>query len=435
MKIRSTIKTAFKALSANKTRTALTILGMFIGITSVIIVFSAGEGIKGLILGQVEMFGTDIIETEVKVPTGKKGVSADTQSATALVQGVQITTLKLKDMEDIKKLSNIKNGYAAIIGQEIASQGNEAKKIMIFGVSASYIDVDKSEVEFGRFFSEEEDRSLARVVVLGPKIKKTLFGDSEALGKMVKIKKAKFKVVGVLKSKGAAMQMDFDDMAYMPVRTLQKKIMGIDHVLYMVHQLDDLSLADESAEEARLAMRKNHDIVAPPKDPKAVKTIGEGPTDTSKDDFRVVTMAESIEVLGTVTNAITLLLLAIVAISLVVGGVGIMNILYVVVSERTMEIGLRKAVGATYRDIMFQIIIESILITSLASLAGIIFGVALAFLISIFAKSYGLAWKFLIPAEAYITAILFSIIFGVLFGLFPARKAAKLDPIVALRKE
>jgi putative ABC transport system permease protein len=146
-------------------------------------------------------------------------------------------------------------------------------------------------------------------------------------------------------------------------------------------------------------------------------------------------MKESMDVLSTVTNAITLLLLAIVAISLVVGGVGITNILYVVVTERTSEIGLRKAVGATYKDIMLQILFESILITMLAGLVGIIIGIGAAYLISILAKNYGLAWRFVVPIQAYLTAIIFSLIFGVLFGLFPARKAARLQPIEAMRKE
>ncbi len=435
MKIRHTVTIVFRSLKVNKLRTGLTILGMFVGIASVIIVFSAGEGVKDLLLSQVEMFGTDIIETEIKVPTGKKGTQAETQSATAIAQGVQITTLTIEDMEDVSKLPNVKNAYAAIMGQEQVSYGSVNIKSMVFGVSANYIDIDKSEIDYGRFYTEAEDKSLSRVIVLGSKSKEKIFGDSEALGKYVRIHKSKYKVIGVLKKKGAVMQLDFDDFIYMPVRTLQKRIQGIDHVLYMVHQLHDVSQADQTAEEARLVIRENHNIKTVYKEAGAASAIGEGPTDTSKDDFRVVTMAESVEVLSTVTNAITILLLAIVAISLVVGGVGITNVLYVIVSERTAEIGLRKAVGATYKDIMRQFLYESIIITLLAGIIGTIFGGLVSYLISIAANSYGLNWKFIVPPEAFITAFGFSLIFGVLFGIFPARKAARLQPVEALRKE
>ena len=435
MVIQAIIKTGLNSLFANKSRTGLTILGMFIGIASVVIVFSAGEGIRSLILGQVESFGTDIIQTEVKVPTGKTGTQASTQSATALAQGVQITTLKIKDMEDIKKLSNIKNGYAALTSQQQTSYGDQIKSSTIFGLSASYIDIDKSEIDIGRFYSESEDKSLSQVIVIGPKVKDRFFGNNDPLEKLIKVGKSKYRVVGVMKAKGAAFQLDYDNLIYMPVRTLQKRIMGIDHILYMVHQLKNVSKGSETAEEARLILRINHDIIAPPVDPNAAKTLGDGPTNTIKDDFRVVTMQESLAVLGTVTNAVTYLLLALVAISLVVGGVGITNILYVIVTERTQEIGLRKAVGATYRDIMLQILIESIMITVLAGLTGIVIGVIMSYFISLIAVSYGLAWKFIVPLKAYLTAIIFSLVFGVLFGLFPARKAARLNPVEALRKE
>jgi len=191
-------------------------------------------------------------------------------------------------------------------------------------------------------------------------MKEKLFGDSDAIGKSIKIKKTKFRVVGVMEERGAVMTMDFDDYVYVPIRTLQKRLMGIDHVLYMVHRLYDLDLAEDTAEQARIILRENHDIEVSEDD-------GFG-----KDDFRVVTMQEMMETLDVITGALTLLLLAIVIISLIVGGVGVMNIMYVVVSERTGEIGLRKAVGAKYSDIMLQFLAESVMVTFLSALVGIV---------------------------------------------------------------
>ncbi|PIR13438.1 hypothetical protein COV49_02220, partial [Candidatus Falkowbacteria bacterium CG11_big_fil_rev_8_21_14_0_20_39_10] len=251
--------------------------------------------------------------------------------------------------------------------------------------------------------------------------------DSDPIGKSIKIYKKKFRVIGVIKERGAVMTLDFDDFIYVPVRTLQKKVMGIDHVLYMMHQVTDANKVDEAQEEIRYVLRENHDLPHPA-----------GPTDwmgEGKDDFRVVSMTESMEIMGTVTGAITLLLLAIVAISLVVGGVGILNIMYVVVTERTSEIGLRKAVGAKYKDIMTQFLLESILITVIGGIAGVILGALISFLISFGANSYGLDWQFSIPLRSLVVALGFSAFFGIVFGVYPARKAARMEPVEALRRE
>jgi len=418
MSIIELIKTSLISLRGNLLRTGLTVLGIVIGISSIIIVFSAGEGIKSLILAQIESFGTNIIQTETKVPSTKKGVAADTESGAAMAQGVQVTTLTLEDMEDINKIPNVKRSYANILSQDQANYGNEFRKVFLLGTSPSYIDIDKSEVDYGRFFTEAEDNSLAQVVVLGSKIKDKLFGDSDPIGKSIRLHSSKFVVVGVMKPRGAVMIMDFDDYVYVPVQTLQKKVMGINHILYMVHELDDVSLADDTAEEVKYILRTNHDI-----------------SDPAKDDFRVTTMEEMMSMLDTITGALTLLLLAIVAVSLIVGGVGIMNIMYVIVSERISEIGLRKAVGAKYKDIMLQFLAESILVTLIGGAVGIILGVIISLGISFGAKNFGLDWDFIVPFQAYLVALGFSVVFGVFFGIYPARKAAKMSPMEALRSE
>lgn len=428
MSIISTLQTALRNMAANKIRTALSVLGIVIGITSVIVVFSAGEGISGLVVGQIESFGgPDMIETEIKVPSSKKGGGGEMQSGVNLTMGVQITTLTLDDMDDIDRLPNIKQSYAGIMGQEQASYGNELCKIFLFGTTENFINIDQSEIDYGRFFTNEEDKSLSQVAILGFKTKDKLFGDSNPIGRFIKINKKKYRVIGVLEERGAIMTFDFDDFVYVPVRTLQKKIMGINHILFMMHQVENTNLLEDTQEQIRFLLRENHDLPHP-----------EGATSWTgapKDDFHVISMTESIEILGTVTDVITLLLLAIVAISLIVGGVGILNIMYVVVSERTPEIGLRKAVGAKYSDIMYQFLFESILITIIGGVIGIILGIIISFLISVSANSFGLEWQFKIPLKAFVIATGFSALFGISFGVYPAKKAAKLDPITAMRKE
>ena len=418
------IKTAITSIKTHKMRTFLTVLGIVIGIASIIIVFSAGAGIEGLFRDQLESFGSNTIITEIKVPNNKKNkVAQGAQSGANIAQGVQITTLTLDDQEDILKLPNIQNSYAGIMSQETSSYKNESRKTIIFGINSNFINIDKSEIKFGRFFSDNEDNSLSKVVVLGSKTKEKLFGASDAIGKQIQIRNLKFRVIGVIAERGAYMgSLDFDNLIYMPIKTLQKRLMNISHVTYMVHVLNDSNADEETAEEIRELLRINHNIRK------------DEPGNTSLDDFVITTMIEAQEMLNTIMGAITLLLIAIVTISLVVGGIGIMNIMYVAVSERSTEIGLRKAVGANYGDIMRQFLIESILITLLGAIIGIIVGVIIAFLISLGANHSGLDWEFSIPTKAYLVAICFSIICGILFGLYPARQAGKLDPIMALRK-
>jgi putative ABC transport system permease protein len=424
-------KLSLKSMSSNKVRTFLTLLGIVIGVTSIMIIFSAGAAVNGLLYNQIASFGTNIIETEIKVPVDKKksGTGGEISSGISLAMGTQITTLTLEDMDKINKLPNVIASYGAIMGQEQITYASQRKIISLFGANASFIDIDQSKVGEGRFFTDTEDRTLAKVVVIGAKVKTDLFGDSTAVGQEVKIGKLKYEVIGVMKSRGAASAgLDFDTYVYLPIRTMQKRVLGINYVMYMVHELKNPNQADNTAQEITGILRDSHHII-PDIDPAT------GQATTNKDDFRITTMAEMVKTLSTVTNALTILLLAIVAISLIVGGVGVMNIMYVIVSERTSEIGLRKAVGARYHDIMGQFLAESVLITFFAALIGIVLGVGISFLVSVGAKSQGIDWVFDVPPQAFIVALAFSIICGILFGLLPARKAARMDPIVALRNE
>ncbi len=428
MRIFSTFLIALKALRAHRVRTGLAVLGVMIGISSIIIVFAAGEGINGLLTGQIEAFGVDTIETEVKIPSSKTGAAGEQQSAVSMLTGVQVTTLTLDDMDDLTDLENLRDGYGAIMSQEPITHADEMQRGVVFAISSSYIDIDSSEIDEGRFFLDSEDRGLATVAILGSKMKKELFGESDAIGQFIKVRKTRFKVVGVMKERGAVMGMDFDKFTYIPVRTMQKRIMGINYLHYTLHRVYDLSVADKTAEEMRVLLRENHSIPPP-------KEIRQGWMDTGKDDFRVVTMNEIMDVWGSMTEGLTIVLLGIVAISLIVGGVGIMNVMYVIVNERTREIGLRKAVGARYSDIMVQFLAESILITLAGGIAGIIFGALISYGIALGASMGGLDWNFYIPLRAFVISISFSVVFGVFFGLYPARQAARKDPVDALRAE
>ena len=423
------IKISLQGIRANKVRTGLTVLGIVIGIAAIVTVFSAGEGIRGLITQEIEAFGSDVIISEIKIPSEGGMAEGGMETAAGLAGGTEITTMTLDDVEDITALPNVVDGYGAIMNQKRVSYGSERKNATLMGVNASYIDIDNSEIDEGRFFTHSEDRSMAQVAVIGSKIKKELFGQSDAVGQSIRIGGSRFRVVGTIKERGAyAGVMDFDDFIYLPVRTLQERMLGISHIIYMVHQIEDTSKAEQTAAQIRNILRENHDIKAP-YDSEAGRVL------TSKDDFIVMTMDEMMEMVEIVTNAITFLLIALVSISLIVGGVGIMNIMYVIVNERTKEIGLRKAVGARKKDVLTQFLIESTLITLIGCLFGIILGILGSYIIYQGATSFNLEWNFIVPIKAYWTAVIFSLICGILFGLYPAKKAADLDPLVALRKE
>ena len=422
------LKLASQSFKAHKMRTFLSVLGVAIGIASIIVVFSAGEGIKGLVLGQIESFGVDSIQVEIKVPGSKTGAASEQQSAISLMKGAQVTTLKLDDLDDILKLPNIEDGYGLLMTQETVTYRNETHRTFIWSTGAAFINIDQTGVMGGRFFSKAEDRSLAQVVVLGSKIKEKLFGDSDPIGKAIKIRDTRFRVIGVMEDRGSMMTFNFDDMLYVPVQTMHKRIMGVDFLHNIILKVADMERMDETTEEIRMVLRDNHDI-APPKEVQA------GWMDTGKDDFRVMSMTEMLDLWNEISSVLTLLLLAIMAISLVVGGVGVMNVMFVIINERISEIGLRKAVGAKYSDIMWQFLAESIWITLAGGVAGTVAGVLISYLIFVGANQFGIDWSFGVPFKAYLVAALFSIVFGVIFGALPARKAARLTPIEAIWRE
>jgi len=409
---------SIKALFANPVRTGLTTLGIIIGISTVILVLSAGAGFRSLINDQVAALGTNTLYVQTRVPPTTKNRAASDASAGAGFSGVTIATFKQRDLDDIKKLGNVVNDYGMVIGQAVVSYRNTEKQAMYYGSSAARFDIDLHTLKEGRFYTGAEDVGGAQVVILGPNIANDLFGQDDPLGKLIRVGNLNFQVIGVYNSLGFSGGGTADDSLYIPLATAQKKMLGIDYILVGVVQVKDVNLSDATVAEIQALMRQNHNI-----------------TDPAKDDFTVESQAQALDSFNTIFNGITILLIAIAAISLVVGGVGIMNIMYVVVTERTAEIGLKKALGATNSDILQEFLIESVLVTVIGGIFGILFGAFLGWVVALIANSAGLVWTFSVPMYAIIIAVGVSAAIGISFGVLPARSASKMDPVEAMRYE
>jgi len=406
---------AFRNLRSNKIRTALTVLGIVIGITSVIIVMAGGAGLKNYVMGQVEVFGTDYIQVEVKVP----GVSdTSSENISGRGSGLAITTLKVKDAEAVEKIPNVRTWSAGNIDQKLVSYNETNKRVILFGVNPSYLEIDRQiQLEDGAFFSESDEESAAQVAVIGAGVKDSFFGEGEAIGKNIKIKNQSYRVIGALSERGAAGFFNFDDVIYVPLETLNKKLMGIDYVQFITFKVKDTSRIEETAADIRDVMRQEHDI-----------------DDPDKDDFSVMSAAEGKEMIDKVFGTINYLLLALTSISLIVGGVGIMNVMYVAVTERTREIGLRKALGARNSGILRQFLFEAVIVTILGGAVGIILGIGATYFLNSFLVRLGFLLQFSVPLTTILVAVGFSTFVGLIFGLYPAWKASQLNPIEALRK-
>ena len=405
---------SLKALSANPVRTVLTTLGIVIGISTVIMVLSAGEGFRSLINDEIKSLGSDTLFIKTRVPPTTKN------RASTLTPGISvgITTFKQRDLDNIKKLNNVVNDYGMVTGMAVTSYRNNRKNAIYYGSSSERFIIDQHTLKEGRFYNSAEDAGASQVAILGSNIANDLFGQDDPLGKLIRIGNLNFQVIGVYNTQGSVGGSGADDSVYIPLGTAQKKMLGVDYITVAVVQLKDVNLGDATAESIRLSLRHSHNITNP-----------------DKDDFIVMTQAQVLDIYNTIFNGITILLIAIASISLIVGGVGIMNIMYVVVTERTSEIGLKKALGATNSDILKEFLIESVLVTVLGGIIGIIFGAFLSWIVSIIASYNGLTWVFTVPLYSIIIAVGVSGVIGISFGVLPARSAAKLDPIEALRYE
>lgn len=409
------IKSAYRALEANKVRAFLTALGIVIGIVTVVMVFALGQGTQALIESELDAYGANTIVVEVSVP----GIShTSPANAASMAEGVTINTLKEEDMEAVLKIPGVTGAYAGVFGLEKVVSIYDDQSYLIQGNTTSFIDIDQAEVEFGRFFTEAEDQSLSRVAVLGYSAAQELFPDVDPIGQNVRIRDVNFKVIGVMEELGVVFFQDMDDQVYVPLNTLQKLVMGIDYIPYFLVQVETEEIALLIKDDINQLMDYRHQI----KDP-------------DKRDFHTTTMQEAAEIMSTVTGALQILLVVLAAISLVVGGVGVMNIMYVAVTERTREIGLRKALGASPRAILLQFLWESVMITAIGGVIGVLAAIAIVWLAVTGAAYGGVDMPFHIPVAGVVLAVGASVVEGVVFGLYPARRAAKLNPIDSLRFE
>jgi len=413
MTIKNILKIAITGLKIHKFRSILTILGIVIGITAIMLVMSLGQGAQNLILGQIQSMGSKTIA----VVPGRHPTSISDSLSTFT------DSLKNKDVEDLQKKSNVPHlsGIMPIVfGSGAASRGNKIHQTTIFGVNNFFSEIYDIYPEEGRLFTDEEITSKAGVVIIGSKIKEKLFdSDEEVLDQKIKIKNQNLRVIGLLPQKGQFSFISFDDALIVPYTTAQQYIFGIKYYNRLVVEVDAEENINATVEDIKTTLRNNHNI-----------------TDPDKDDFFVETQAQATAMVGTVMNALTLFLAAVAAISLLVGGVGIMNIMLVSVTERTREIGLRKAVGATNKDILTQFLIESMILTLLGGIIGIILGASISFLASlILSRILATGWSFVFSVPAILLGLGVAVVVGLIFGLYPARQAARKSPIEALRYE
>jgi len=410
MYIFKTIKFSLGNLLLQKSRSFLTMLGIIIGVGAVISIMAVGASAQNLLLNQVRSMGSNLV--------GILPGAADESGAPAAMFGIEVTTLKYEDAIALEDLPHITAVSAYSRGRGTISYLNKSYDYDYVGVSSDYINVEDAAVESGRFFRLEEVDSLARVIVLGSQVKDDLFGKSDSIDQRVKVGQVSFKVIGVMEERGVAMFQNQDEQVFVPVKTVQKMMIGVDHLAFIrvkVDKEENISLVISQIENT---LRFRHHI-----------------QDPAKDDFTIRSTDQALDILGTVTQALKMFLAVVAAISLLVGGIGIMNIMFVVVNERTREIGLRKAIGAKRKDILIQFLIESATMTLIGGLIGIIIGVLIALVISVGVNYFDYDWQFIVTPLSVIVSTLMAISVGLLFGLWPANRASKLSPTEAMRYE
>ena len=390
-------------------------LGIIIGVGAVIVIMSVGAGAQSLILAQVKTLGAN----KLGVFPGK----AEEKSPPPSAMGIVITTLTYEDAISLKnknKASNIIDVVAYSKGVATVNYKTKSYDTNLSGCTVGYLEVEGGKVEKGRFFTKDEEKNLSRVVILGSAVKEELFGRLDAIGKRVKFKKHTFEVIGVMAERGTVAMQDYDDQILLPIKTMQKLVVGVNHLGLIRIKIDNEKNTDKAIRDIKMILRENHNI----KDNTGYS-----------DDFTVRSAAQALDMLEVITDALRYFLAAMASMSLIVGGIGIMNIMLVSVFERTREIGLRKAIGAKINDILLQFLFEASTITFVGGIVGIILGVFISWLISVVANYLDYDWAFIISPLAIVLAVSISIIIGLIFGLYPAKKASKLEPVEALRYE
>ena len=406
MNVLNLFKIAFRALANNKLRGFLTMLGIIIGVASVITMLAIGQGSKRSIQAEISEMGSNMI----MIQPGADMRGGVRQSAE------DMETLKLEDYNDIVNETR----YVSAVSPSVNSSGqviygaNNAPTT-IYGISPDYMDIRRYKIEDGEMFTAQDIRTAAKVCVIGKTVVDNLFPNGEnPVGKVVRFQKLPFRVVGVLESKGYnTMGMDQDDLILAPYTTIQKKVLAITHLQGITCSALREDYTDQAVDEISEILRRNHKL-----------------KETDDDDFTIRSQQELSSMLTTTTDMMTVLLAAVAGISLLVGGIGIMNIMYVSVTERTREIGLRMSIGAKGIDILSQFLIESILISVTGGLLGVVIGIGSALVVNSVAH-YTI---FIQPWSVFLSFAVCTLT-GIFFGWYPAKKAAQLDPIEAIRYE
>lgn len=406
MNLTNLFKIALKALGNNRFRCFLTMLGIIIGVAAVITMLAVGQGSKRSIQAQISEMGSNMIMIH---PGGERrgGVRLSSED---------MESLKTEDLEDIRSQTVFVTYVSPVVnssGQAVYGANNTPTTI--YGVNRDYLEIRRYRVENGDLFSDRDIQTAAKVCLVGKSVADELFPDGQnPVGKVIRFGTIPMRVIGVLESKGYnSMGMDQDDLIIAPYTTVQKRILAITHLQEIVCSALAEEYTDRAIDEITDVIRVNHRL-----------------RDTDEDDFSIRSQQELSSMMTSTTDMMTVLLAAVAGISLLVGGIGIMNIMYVSVTERTREIGLRMSIGAKGRDIMAQFLIESILISVTGGIIGVVLGVGAALLVNILASYpvYVQSWSVLLSfAVCTVT--------GVFFGWYPARKAARLDPIDAIRYE
>ena len=395
---------AWASLIANKMRSILTMLGIIIGVAAVIALVSIGNGVKQDIQNSISSLGTNLLMVMPGAPR-TPGVRPTAGS---------MKSLKVADYEAIAKLDGVKAVSPMTNGAYVVIYQNKNWTTSVSGVNANYLDVNNWTMKSGRFLSNKNIQNRERVAVVGKTVAKNLFGDEDPVGAEIRVKNIPFRVIGVLNSKGSgAMGNDQDDMVIIPYTTAMERVDGIDYLRMLYVVAKDENGIDRLQSDIENLLRVRHGI-----------------KDTNLDDFNIQNMNSIMETMEETTGTLTLFLGAVAAISLVVGGIGIMNIMLVSVTERTREIGIRKALGATYFVIVTQFLIEAVVISLMGGLIGIALGIGASKLISL---ASGMSTVISVPT--IVLSFAFSMAIGLVFGIYPARKAAKLNPIDALHYE
>ncbi|WP_444354758.1 ABC transporter permease [Prevotellamassilia timonensis] len=400
-------KIAMRAIAANKLRSFLTMLGIIIGVASVIAMMAIGQGSKKSIQANIAEMGSNMIMIRPGQDKGPGGAQQDASD---------MQTLKLKDYEALKEQAK----YLSAISPSVNSSGqfingNNNTPSTIYGISPDYMQIRQQKVKDGEMFTDEEVRSSAKVCVIGKTVADNLFTKGEdPVGKVIRVNKIPFRVVGVLESKGYnSFGMDQDDVVLAPYTTVMKRILSVTYLQGINASAVTEDMTDLAIEDITSILRENHKLKA-----------------TDDDNFTIRSQQEMAEMMNSTSDTMTVLLLVVACISLVVGGIGIMNIMYVSVTERTKEIGLRMSVGARGIDILNQFLIESVLLSVTGGLIGVIVGVGAAVGINVFAH-----WPIQIQPWSVLLSFAVCSATGIFFGWYPAKKAASLDPIEAIRYE